>query len=280
MPFTTADLAAATALPRPSYFLKAPTTGGITSGIMASAWTMPGSPAAGALGAGVNGATSDGSTTGALSRTDPASGNSYLYRLLANSPHVASANLGSGLLFLVDRLWSDTLAASTTTLQPITSPTWPTRCPTSATDDTPATTGHGVLLGMEISTNLSNPPFCTVSYTNSSGTSGRAGATIPSGAATAAFGFFPIGLAAGDLGVRSVQSCTMTNSCTGTYGLVAYRILAVAAVSSGQPFPQLDWYSCGSARIYNASCLSFLFSYISSTTGLPNLDIALTETQG
>jgi hypothetical protein len=130
-----------------------------------------------------------------------------------------------GGLLLADRLWHDSgFTVTTTTAQTVNSVTWPAR------DEDGATSGREVQIGIEVSTATTNASAITnmtMSYTNSDGTSGRTG-TVPSFPATAAAGtFVPFALAAGDKGVRSIQSLTLgTSLVTGTVHLVAYRRIA------------------------------------------------------
>jgi hypothetical protein len=243
-------------------------------------WGVAGSPGAGAFDTTLNGVTLDSTATGAIPRANPASGKAYVFGLSANAGTNGAAQ--SGVFWLIDRLWHNGgFTITATTAQTIVSPTWPSRCPTSAIDDTPSTGGYSVLLGLEVSVATgAGTPTATISYTNSAGTAGRSGAMIAAGQASSpAQSFYPIGLQAGDTGVRSVQSLTLSATWTsGTINLVAYRILgAVSALSVGM-LSQADWYALGSQRIYDGACLSFLYnSPAASITGLSG---QFTETQG
>jgi hypothetical protein len=136
----------------------------------------------------------------------------------------ASASI-AGKLLLVDRLWHNSgVVVTTTTAQTITSATFPAR------DMDGATAGRGVLVGIEVSTATTNAGAIantTLTYTNSGGTGSRTG-TITSFPATAVAGtFVPFQLAAGDVGVRSVESVTLgTSYAGGAIHLVAYRVIA------------------------------------------------------
>jgi hypothetical protein len=143
---------------------------------------------------------------------------------LAGLDVVQGANVGS--VALLDRLWHNSgLTVTTTTSQSITSPAWPAR------DIAGSTNGAGIGVAIEVSTATTNGSAITnttLSYTNSDGTAGKTG-TITSFPATAVAGtFVPFALAAGDKGVRSVQSVTLgTSYGGGAIHLVAYRPIAV-----------------------------------------------------
>lgn len=158
------------------------------------------------------------SYSGQIPFTNPSSGNTYLTRF------GGSASV-SGTLILADRLWHNSgFTVTTTTAQTVNSVAWPAR------DRNGSTNGDGVLIGIEVSTATTNGSAVTnmtMSYTDSDGNSG-ATAAMPSFPASAALGtFVPFTLAAGDVGVRSVQSLTLgTSLVTGAVHLVAYRELA------------------------------------------------------
>jgi hypothetical protein len=215
---------------------------------------------------------------GSMWRGNPASGNSYVSVVSA----IAAGNsAGSGCLMLIDRLWNNGgFTITSTTAQTVNSVAWPSRCPTSATDQTPSTNGYGVLLGMEISVGTgAGTPTITVGYTNSAGTASRTAANlVATGASSPATTFYPIGLQAGDTGVRSVQSVTLSATWTsGTMNLVAYRILGTMPLSQAG-LPLGDFLNFGAPRVYDSSCLSFLF--IPNSTNPVSVYATLVETQG
>ena len=106
----------------------------------------------------------------------------------------------------------------------------------------------------------------TVSYTNQSNSSGKSGTNSVATAASSAIGaFYPIGLAAGDTGVRSVQTLTLSATWTsGAMSLVAYRVLARLDLSSANTPNSLDAVTGGMPRMYNNTVPFLLF--IPSTT--------------
>lgn len=211
---------------------------------------------------GVNGAcdvVGTAGTGGALSLgspvlPDPASGAWYLTRFGLNA---AVANTHQ----LVDLVWYNTgLVVTTTTAQAITTPTFPAR------DDNGSTNGEGYGIALYALTALGNAAAVantTVSYTNSAGTAGRTatfqalvGRQAP---ATPVIGtFMPFDLAAGDTGVRSIQSITLATTYTsGTMMLIVYRPLALEGVSVANfPSGSLVMRSAlnPGVRVYNDTC--------------------------
>lgn len=115
-----------------------------------------------------------------------------------------------------------------------------TNLPTTAL--TRYTSGAGVMMALEGFTSWgSTATVISVSYTNQAGTSGRTGTlgTIAgAGTAVSAKAFLPIGLQAGDSGVRSVESVTLSVSTgtAGNAGIVLYK--PIAYIEQGNAPPQ------------------------------------------
>lgn len=185
---------------------------------------------------------------------DPASGAWYLTRFGLNA---AVANTHQ----LVDIVWYNTgLTVTTTTAQAITTPTFPAR------DSEGSTNGEGYGIALYALTALGNAAAVsntTVSYTNSAGTAGRTatfsalvGRQAP---ATPVIGtFMPFDLAAGDTGVRSIQSITLATTYTsGTMMLIVYRPIALEGVPVAN-YPSGSLVSRAQLnpgiRIYNDTC--------------------------
>jgi hypothetical protein len=182
------------------------------------AW-VPGTP-------GVNGRNCDGTLSpdfGCVPIKNPAAGANYLTEVQMG----ASVN-HSHLMF--DVLWVNSgLVVTTTTAQAITQPTLPPR------DINGTTNGEGCSIAMlftTVSTNAAIISNTTVSYTNSDGVAGRVatltaivGSQIPATAVNGTLVWF--NLAAGDRGVRSIQSVTLgTSLLTGTISMMVTRDIA------------------------------------------------------
>lgn len=192
---------------------------------------------------------------GQLPFSNPVSGNTYLARLTGQATI-------AGQLVLCDRLWHNSDFSMTSTgAQTVNSTTWPAR----SADGT--SNGDGILLGIEITTATGNgTPTITISYTNQANSSGQSGTNAVATVASSAIGaFYPIGLAAGDTGVRSVQTLTLSATWTsGAMSLVAYRVLARLDLSNANTSNSLDAVTGGMPRLFNNTVPFLLF--IPSTT--------------
>lgn len=263
---------------RPPWFFAKAATATLVAGRPASLWSLAGSPGAGSFDTTLNGVVLSSSTTipnGAIPHYNPASGNAYLGRFSAGATI-------AGRLLLLDRLWHNGgFTITSTASQSITSPTWPSRCPTSGSDDTPSTNGYGVLLAVEVSAATgAGTPTITVGYTNSGATAGRTATNQIATVASSAIGAtYFIGLQAGDAGVRSVQSLTLSATWTsGTINLVAYRILADLELAGAFVPNALDSLTSGFPRLYDGVVPWLVF--IPSTTTATAVSGTYVETHG
>ena len=267
MAITTLDGALA-GMQYPREFVKA-VTGTMVAGRPHSTFFLAGIPgAAAAPSPGVAGAALT-TYAGQIPFTNPVSGNSYVARM-AGQATIA------GQLLLCDRLWHNSgLSVTLTTAQTVNSVAWPAR------DADGSTNGVGVLVGLEVATNLgAGAPVLSMSYTNQAGTSGKTGAGVVAFAASSIAGtFYPIGLDAGDTGVRSIQTVTLTVSRTsGSHNLVAYRILARLELTSANIPNAIDCLTSGFARMYDNSVPFIVF--VPSTTTTSNITGHVIWTQG
>lgn len=156
---------------------------------------------------------------------------------------------GSGFLMLADRLWHNSgISVTTTTAQTVNSVAWPAR------DRNGSTNGEGVYIGLEVSALTgAGAAAPSISYTNSDGTAGRTATLSDTYAAASGVGqFFRFGLAAGDKGVRSIQTVTLGVSMTsGAVHLVAYRPLQLLELPSVSVPNALDAVALGLPRCYD-----------------------------
>lgn len=246
----------------PRKFAKA-VTATLVAGRPASLWSLGGIPGAGSFDSTLNGvalSSSSSQVNGQLQFTDPASGNAYLARLQANATQ-------AGVLLLLDRLWHNGgYTITSTSAQNSTTPTWPAR------DANGSTNGESVLLACEISSGTgSGTPTITCAYTNSAGTSSRSATNIiPTVASSAIGATYFIGLQAGDTGVRSLQSVTLSATWTsGTMNMVAYRELAALEMPAAFVPNAIDALTGGFAKMYNGTVPWFVF--IPNTTTATNV---------
>ena len=91
----------------------------------------------------------------------------------------------------------------------------------------------------------------TASYTDESGNSGNT-ATLASFPATAVAGtWVPFTLAAGDRGVRSLQSVTLgTSYVSGAIHLIAARLIARIATPTASTLYERDWMQLGLPKLW------------------------------
>lgn len=189
-------------------------------------------------------------------------------------------------LMIVDRLWHNSgIDATSTSVQTVNSVTWPAR------DLNQSTNGAGVYLALENSSATTNSLdsleyTVTVTYTNSAGVGGRTGVSIDMNYLPSAGDNFvrkgswiPIGLQAGDTGVRSVQSVQLSNS----YGsgpslhLVAYRPIVVSWSRASQNSGGIeDPFTLMLPELWNNSVLQVVY-FIYSGYPPPNYQVMFTQ---
>lgn len=278
MAITTLDGALAGMQP-PRMFYKA-SSGTLVAGRPFSFWASAGIPGAGSIDLTTNNGITLSSTSalvnGQLPHYNPNSGNSYLGRFAANSA-------SSGTLILCDRLWqcgwdsgaSAAFSPTKTTAQTVAScPTWPAR------DANGATAGVGVQIGIEVQANMgAGTPTATINYTNSDGTASRSATNVtPWTASPVAGSFHMLGLQAGDVGVKSVQSITMNaTQNSGQWNLVAFRQIAQIEIV-GALNNAVDVLTSGFPQLFNG-VVPFLVFAPTVTTALTPTGQYL-ETQG
>ena len=180
----------------------------------------------------------------------------------------------NGTFILADRLvHSGGLSGIVTTAQT-------TNLPTAAL--TRYTTGVGVLGYLEIYSNIGNTATTvTVSYTNQAATAGKISLaqTFGGNDYNAAPRMVPIPLAAGDTGIRSVQSVTVlaTTGTAGNFGVTLVKPIAIFAPSgdTAEQFdPVLSGNWCGIPPIQNGACLQ-LITMTDGSGGFFNFNAAL-----
>lgn len=236
-----------------------------------SMWGGSGNPGVGTttLGQAAAGAVPDDSTQGAIPFNNPVSGNSYLGQ-------VSGISSATGMLFIYDLLWvwgsgGSGWSVTTTGAQNTSSPAALTR-PDSLGDRTEAWMEVLSTLG----TGAATP---TLSYTNSAGTAGRTttGMTPAYSASAASGNCFFFNLAAGDTGVRSIQSLTLNVSMTsGTARICIGRRIAEIPCAANVGF-KYDAYDLGLPQVYNDACLVPIFVPNSTASGPVFMTLSLAQ---
>lgn len=247
-------------------------TATLVAGRPASLWSLAGAPGAGSFDTTLNGVTLSSSSSlvnGQIPHYDPSSGNAYLARLQASATQ-------AGVLMLCDRLWHNGgYTITSTSAQNSTTPTWPARSSAGATS------GAGVQLAMEISAATgAGTPTITVGYTNSGATASRSATNIDATVASSAIGaFYRIGLQAGDVGVKSVESVTLSATWnSGTMNLVAYRVLAQLELPGAFIPAAIDALTGGMPQLFNGTVPFLVF--VPNTTTATSVSGTYLETQG
>ena len=194
---------------------------------------------------------------GAFPFQNPVSGNTYL------------SNWQNGVLYpnvttyapwwLVDRLWHNSgLDHTLITAQTVNSAAWPAR------DINQSTNGEGVYIAIEVSTLMgTGTPACTMTYTNSAGTTGRVATQLiqtPAVASTAVGAWYVFALAPGDTGVRSIQDITFSVSwgAAGVLHLVAFRPIAMITSENWNGTPE-DAVTLAMPRLFDNSVLQVIY---------------------
>lgn len=207
---------------------------------------------------------------GQIPFTNPASGNTYLSRF------VGFSHAQAGTLLLCDRLWHNGGYMPTkTTIQ-----TAPSAVQIPARDVNGANEGVGVFAALEVYSALgAGTPTPTITYTDSSGNTGATATTLTALTASSIAGtFHPFGLAAGDVGIRTVTALTLGATVTsGIVGVVLYRVIARLELSSAVPCA-IDSITGGFAKIYDNSCLFLVF--VPNTTTTTNIQGEVIWSQG
>lgn len=218
-------------------------------------WNTGALPAAGGVpSSGVTGDIPTSASTGAIPFPNAATGAvSYLARFeaMANQP---------GALILFDRIWANS-ALSPTSLA--------AQAVASDTLDRPDALGADVEAWLEVNTALgAGATAPSINYTDQDGNAGNSAALMGFVATAAGGRNFPFGLAAGDSGIRSIQ--TYTNAATltsGTFSLVMRRRIAEIPIAAANLAAVLDFFALGGPVIDDNAALELVwFAQASAST--------------
>lgn len=196
-------------------------------------------------------------TNATLGSLEQADGGSGVVRALGG--FLSAANVHAGTLVLCDRL------SHQSGLSGIVSTAQTTNLATAAL--TRYTSGVGVMAGLTIYTAVgTGAATVSVSYTNTVPTAGQTSPTRSFFAFTGqnrAGRFIPLPLVAGDLGVKSVESVTLsaTTGTAGNFGVTLYKPLAFFPLDTTTPRPMsyFDGMIGGLPEIVDGACLFWLF---------------------
>lgn len=254
MAITTLDQLTAALDARQGFNLFKPSMGAKAAGTFQSLWMAAGIPSAGLAPVSVGGAAPNSATVGVLPFINPATGKTYIGKV-----QMSGATVGS--LILYDRLVHTALLNGTLiTAQTVNSAAL-----------TRATTGVGVEPWLEWYTATgATASNVSLSYTNQAGTAGRATPLTAMPSAPAIGQMMPLPLAAGDTGVRSVQTLTLSaNTLTaGSFGITLMKRLAAIPISIPNVGVVLDFAALGMPDIENNACLSMMVMCSTTNTGV------------
>lgn len=259
MAFTSLDQVVAALPGQQKSILKASQTSK-GAGFFHSLFKANGLPTAGAnpaaFGSGGTAHTAGGSVVGAIPWTNPTVGlTGYLARL------VFSGSV-AGTLILYDRLWSCSgMSGTVATAQTIASfPGLPTR----------ASTGDYVEPWLEWYTSTGATAVnATLAYTNSGGTAGRTGVATAITATAIAGMMIPLNLQAGDTGVRTPVSVTLSASTltAGNFGLTLLRRIAEIPIPVANVATPIDVFTLGLPILPDDACIALACLCSAATTG-------------
>lgn len=162
---------------------------------------------------------------------------------------------------LGDILWAALMSAGTT-VQTVNSGTF------TARDINGTTNGDGVyiILAKDDFNAGNTGGVCTISYTNSSGTSGRTGSTTYNGG-LGGNQMFVLSLDNGDSGVRSVETLQFS-TITGGFYIVAFRPIAIVMAGTDKNTNMdEDAITLGLPRVYDSSCIHGFYGGSSNYSG-------------
>lgn len=236
------------------------------AGTWHSLWAAQGQPPAGANPAAISGVVPTKDTVGAIPFANPvAPALSYLGRAFFAS------NIAQTLI-LYDRLWHGGPVSATSTAAQTVNGATVNRGPGIAVPGSaalePGSVGDDVEVWVEVTTALgATAATLTVSYTNQAGVAGRT-ATLALPASAIVGRMSPIPLAAGDTGVRSIQSATLSATMgAGAFNLVLVRRVAEISSPVVNAGTVLDAFALGMPRIYNDACIAMMVLAGATTTG-------------
>ena len=228
----------------------------MAAGNVCSLWGSAGFPAAGANPATGSGAAPDRTTLGAIPFSAIAGGSTAYLARLAGAISVA------GSLMVYDRLVHTSGLSGTTAS--------PTAQTVNTTPLTRYTSGAGVECWLEWYTDTgATAVTATVSYTNQNGTPGQSG-TCSLAATRRARTMLQVTLAAGDTGVRSVESVTLSASTltAGNFGVTLLKRHSMLGFLIVNVSFEADYARLAAPEIDPSACLALAVLCTTTTSGL------------
>jgi hypothetical protein len=239
------------------------------AGRMTALWSAAGQPGVGSttLGQAAAGVVPVDSDTGYQTFTNPGSGSTYL-------AGVSGVSAASGVIVIWDNVWTwgsggSGWSVTTTTAQNTTSPAALTR-----PDSTGANTEAWLHILATMGSGAATP---VLSYTDQDGNAGATTGTMGYNSASIIGSMYNFPLAAGDSGVRSVQSLTLSVSMTsGTARVCIMRRLATLPCVANVGF-KYNAYDLGLPVISNDAALMVGVLPSSTASGPTQLELVLAQ---
>jgi hypothetical protein len=250
MAITSLDQIIAGMQPPTSFFKPSATT---SAGIWHSLWYIAGFPAAGSGPASTASALLDSTTTGAMPFTNPSGGRLSYPGVL----DLAGSQVGTLLVY--DRQahygLTATGAATITMVSPV--------------SVSGQRSGAGEIWIEHTVTGSAGTKAVTASYTNQSGTTGRTTISVTVPASPPQYSMFRLPFQSGDTGALSIASVTLGAALqgSGTANAVIMRQIARLQCTAAGIGATKDAISNGLARLYDSSCLAFMWLPGASTSG-------------
>jgi hypothetical protein len=200
-----------------AYYIK-PSVAALQTTLWMSTWSLAGLPAAGANPGATGTPTTYSNDASSLNFRDRVGQTKYVTRL-SFFPQGSNVSFGAGGAYVFyDRLVGVGSISAAAGSPAVNTPVLPRYA-----------TGYGVRAWIETTTQTGTATF-TATYTNSDGTGSRTSGSVVIGAHSDNGICIPIPLAAGDIGVRSVQSLTITGTGVGNWNLILYRPIFYSGV--------------------------------------------------
>jgi hypothetical protein len=250
----TSQSALLAALPgqRPT-FLKIPGSSTLWPNNWISLWKAQGNPIAGAAPGSTNGVVPTAATAGALPFTNAGGSNKiYLGRAMVNMPT-------AGMLVIYDRLLASSGFGGT---GGAISPASPATVNRTGPDDGGAFKNE---LWLESYTTTAVAQTVTVTYTDQNDNTGNVSGTVTLPIIPNVM--VPVPLAAGDTGVKSIQTVTLGGATFGDFGLTILRRLAEIPIPVGGVGVVQDALMTGFASIPANACLAMMLQPLVASPG-------------
>jgi hypothetical protein len=224
-------------------------SGGHTSVISSwnTLWDGTGNPPAGTLAVGntANGVVPTDTTTGAPTIAFSSSKTGYLSWIDGNATPASR-------IVLYDRLFHCGAYAFNANTTLTSQPSYSSRVP-GGTDFT------GLQIWVEAVTSFTGAPTITVTYTNQDGTAAQSTGGISLASAFALGRMQQLPLAAGDVGVKKIESVVATVASAGTFNIIVARPLATMRFDITQQGAVQPIEVVGMPQVWPDSCLALLY---------------------